>query len=340
MKRFLFITIGFLLFGFTQLKALEINDTIFDSRRSALDNLEILKGAMVDSTLINMKELAIKQQILIDVDNIIMDQYLPALKDSVKTSAQKLNELTTNKTASEQELKTKNNWVFYGKIAGGVLFLLFLLFTTLFLVANTQKRKLKKQLIGIDKMREDNLKEIELARTELEKQKEAAKNEIEANKQIIAQEINSLKTKIESLTSEKSAIERKFNEKYTEFNQLSIELNNQKNEHEKQITVSFEKISYLENEIAVVRQSLNEYKELYEKQLNEQKQLEEQISEAEKATIVASQFMEEHTHLKEEKEYLQSEINRLNEQIEKESHTKNFIENELSRMLDNLRGSH
>lgn len=302
------------MFGFLHTNAQEVNDTLFESRNSAADNLEIFKGAFIDSTLANLKELVFKQQKLIDVDNVIIDQYLPAIKDSAIATAKKLSVLTAEKDASEKGLNEKNDWIFYGIIGGGILFLLFLLFAILYFITCAKKNKLKRQVAGIEKMRGDNLQEIELARKELEKQKETARKEIEAGKESIAKEIYELNNKIDTLSVEKTNLEKKFNDKHTECNQL-------------------------EKEVAAAYKGIDEYKELYEKQSNDRKQLEERISEVEKATIAASEFAQEHSYLKEEKEKLQEEIKRLADRLEKETKTKNLIEDELRHFLDELRGS-
>lgn len=373
-------------------------------RKSAIEALDAYKGSMVDSTEASLKELVIAQSALIDADKNVVDIYLDSLKSKTDTLSRSVNNLTIDKETAEKKVKTYEENKLYVMIGGGALFLLFIVFLILFFLASGKKNKYKKQVKGIDKMKEDNKKEIEIAKKQVEVLKANAQKEINEAKEKVASESKNLQIKIDTLNTEKTSLEKKLSDKSLECSQLVIQNENTRNEYERKLKdassqsgdftnqkLALEKeifdknqlIETLNREKNEAKRDFDDYKTLYEKEVNERKSLESRLNESESRNNTPSENQEgdylrnENNRLKEEierianertnfenqlresdeklkalasnegnneAEYLKTEISRLkediehlNERIDKEKKGKNLIEDELRRLIEELR---
>jgi hypothetical protein len=324
------------------------SDTIFDKRKSAIENLDVFEGSIVDSTMNVMKELAKIQNDVIAADKPIIEVYLDSFKlkaDSLRIIA---NNLAIDKSVLEKDIKYKNELILYGIIVSGSLFVFFIIFLILFLVTSAKKNKFKKQITNIDNMPQNNQKEIAAAKENIEK------------------EIKNLQAKIDSQNAEKANLEKRINDKTLECSQLQVQINTLKQNYEKNSNITNASNTdfardklMLEKEILDCRQAcsdkvlqienltkekndlihdLSEYKDLYEKEARERKTLEEKF--AEKGNEIRNIIPIDPAELEENKkenERLKDEISRQNERLEKEIQTKNLIEDELRRLIEEIK---
>ena len=188
-------------------------DTIFNKRKSAVENLEAFKSSIVDSTKDVLKELVKMQDEVIAADKPVIEVYLDSLKTKADSLYRTANNLANDKNSLGKDVKTKADYILYGLIVCGVLFVLFVIFFVLFLVTSAKKNKFRKQLGDIDKMREANRKEIELARKEVELLKANAQKEIAIAKENVDKEVKNLKAKIDSQNAEKANLEKRIDDK-------------------------------------------------------------------------------------------------------------------------------
>lgn len=345
------------------------SDNLMTQRKSALENLEVYKSTITDTTLDVMKELSKVQDLVIAADKPIIEIYL----DSVKTKADSLKRtagnLANDKDVLEKEAKAKNDLFLYGIIGAGVIFLLFVVFLILFFITSGKKNKLKKQVEGIEKIKQDNQKEIERAKKEVETlkinaQKDAetlklnAQKEIAVAKENVDKEVKNLQAMINSQNAEKAALERRISEKINECTELTTQISMLKTDSEKKLKEASTSVDFtreklvLEKEIfdkgliidnltkekETIKQDLADYKDLYEKQTNERKALEEKIVEIEKEIRGISPVdPSEVNWLIKEKENLSKEIESYKETCEKLTSEKKIVEERLAAKEDELR---
>lgn len=342
MKQFrLLFLISILLIGKLSL-AQDFSDTIIESRRSAVDYLEISRGAIVDTTLDNLKELVSRQQTVIDVDDIIIEQNLPDIIAKAEESKTKAETLAKEKEALDKELSAKNDLIFYGIIGAGSLFVLMLLFLILFIISSSKKKKLKKVVVNIDKMKEANFREIEASRNELECEREKAKGEIMTLKEKIDKEAVELRYKLTNVTTEKAEIATKLaiaEKKILDSQSVLQTAINQKNQFDQHIQEKDLIIADLKKEIESRTKDSNEIKELFEKKNTDFKALEDKMLNLSKDSQDTGFLNSELAKAKEELNRLTEEVSTLNTKLGKETQTKNLIEDELRRFLDELRGN-
>ncbi len=144
------------------------NNSILIKRRQAIENLNVYKTTITDSTSESLKGLVKAQEELIAADKPIIDGYL----DSLQTKADSLKRVAGNvkndKEALEKEAKVNQKLFLYGIIGGGVLLVGLIFFLILFQMTNSKKSKLQAQISGIDKIKKDNQEAIDKAKKELE----------------------------------------------------------------------------------------------------------------------------------------------------------------------------
>jgi hypothetical protein len=328
---------------------------LIERRTSASENLEVYKGTIGDSSLNVMKELSRKQNDLIEADRAIIEGYL----DSVQTKADSLKRANTNlvidKELLDKELNINKDLLFYCLIGGGVMFVLFVLFLVLFLIASGKKKKLKKLVDGVEKMKQANQKEIELAKKEVETMKAVAHKEIMQAKEELNKEARNMQAKIDSLTAEKLSLEKKTTDKSFEFSQLQLRLTTIKDDYEKKLADANEgsidytreklvlekqifdkglEIDNIKKERDAAKQDLADMKTQYEKETAERKAFEEKLTEVEnEIKNIVPVNNEELNNIRSENEKLHDEINSLNEfksLYEKEASERKLLEDRLS----------
>lgn len=325
---------------------------IMEARNAASENLEIFKGTIGDSSLGVIKELVRKQNDLIEADRLIIEGYL----DSIKTKADTLKRINTNLTIDKEmldkELKINKDLLFYSIIGGGAFLILFIVFLILFFITSGKKKKYKKLVEGVEKMKQANQKEIELAKKEVATMKSVAQKEIMQAKEEINKEARNMQAKIDSLSAEKSSLEKKTTDKSFELSQLQLRLNTIKDENDKKLSdasadytrekLLLEKqifgkgieIDNLKKERDTAVQQLTELKVIYEKETAERKVFEEKLTEVEnEMRNIAPVNTIESDALKNENEKLRNEINSLNEYknlYEKESCDRKQLEDRLA----------
>ncbi|NTW32773.1 MAG: hypothetical protein HGB12_09135 [Bacteroidetes bacterium] len=288
-------------------------EDIFDKRKTNVESLNIYKGSIIDSTSDVLKELIKLQNDVIRADEPLIEIYLDSLKtqtDSLKI----INEnLANDKIALETKAKDNKLILFYGAIGAGVIFILFILFLILFFVATGKKNKFKKQINDNEKIIQANKKDIELSR----KDAETLKKEIISVKENNDKEVKNLRAKIDSQDTEKANFEKRLFEKNSLIDNISKE-----------------KFS-LSND-------LTNYKNLYNLELNERKIAEEKLAGKElecneNNSQINSKEVEDLTS---ENTRLTEEIKKLDSKLEKEVKTKNMIEDELRKFIEELRNPH
>lgn len=390
---------------------------LMDARNSASENLEVFKNTIGDTTLDVLKELTYRQNDLILADRAIIEGYL----DSIKTKADTLKHLNTNLTIDKEMLEKENavskSLMFYGMIGGGVLFILFILFLVLFLITSGKKKKYRKQVEGVEKMKQANQKEIELAKKEVANMKAVAQKEIMQAKEELNKEAKNMQAKIDTLATEKTNLEKKASDKSFEFAQLQLRFDDMKKDYEKKLSdanntasgyereklllekqifakgsetddlrkerdtsrkeladlksayekekeerrVFEEKLTEVEKEMHTMASpsvntgeadnlrnenerlrneisSLNEFKNLYEKELNEKKQLEEKLAEKEnELKNIPPANTDAADELRSENDRLREDIEELYKRIDREVAGRNMIEDELRKFIDELK---
>lgn len=358
MKKFLaYVSIAALLLGSIVVSAQ--NEDPMTKRKSAIENLEVYKSTITDTTLDVMKELTKAQEEIIAADKPIIEVYLDSMKTKADSLKRTANNLANDKDTLEKDAKEKADLFLYGIIGAGVIFLLFVTFLILFFIASGKKNKLKKQVAGIEKIKQDNQKEIELAKKEVENMKLNAQKEIAAAKENVDKEVKSLQSIINSLNSDKAALEKRITSKIDECTQLNTQINMIKIDFERQFKEARESGSdftreklVLEKEIFdkgilvdnltkekdTLKQDLSDYKDLYEKQSGERKILEEKLVDIEKELRGISPVdPSEVDWLKKEKENLSQEVANYKEACNKLAGEKKNVEDRLAEKEEELR---
>ena len=355
-------TLLILIFLAITLKTINAQDeNIFDKRKTCVESLEIYKGSIVDSTKEVLKQLVKIQDEVITSDKAIIEVYLDSLETKADSLNRTANNLTNDKLALETKVKTTNEMIFYGMIGAGVIFVLFLLFLILFIVANGKKNKSKKQFNDIENIKEANQKEIDLSKKEVQTLKANTQKEIASYKENLAKEVKNLQAKIDSQIAEKANLEKRLNDKAAEGNNVQLQIVSMKQDFKKRLSeakassgdFSEDKKNY-ENEINdknlliekfssennLLNDELSNYKRLYDTELNERKIAEEKLANKEveyKSNISSTSNSQDSEDLILESSNLKEEINRLNIKLEKEINTKNMIEDELRKFIEELR---
>ncbi|HNW98408.1 MAG TPA: hypothetical protein PKK00_08365 [Bacteroidales bacterium] len=334
-------------------------NTLMEKRAAALENLDIFRGTISDSTKDVLKELVSKQNELIEADKIVVEQYL----DSVKLKSDSLSRLNINLASENEMLKkegaTQKSQMLYVIIGGGILLLSCIVFIILYIIASKQKGKYRKAKDGLEKIKQDNLKEIELAKKEVGIMKASAQKEISAAKDEIQNEVKNLKAKIDSLSAEKSSLEKKAIDKSFESSQLQLQIKTIKEDYERslsdlksanadlmqkkqiiegQISDKENKIKVLEKDYETLRLDLSDFKNLCERESYERKQLEKKLHE--KENEIYNIDIHKTDELKNENDKLHEEIKQLNQRIEKEITSKKMIEEELIKFIEELKSMH
>jgi len=411
MKRVITTSILMLFISITFSSFSSQNNTILIKRRQAIENLNVYKTTITDSTSEALKGLVKQQEELIAADKPIIEVYLDSLQnraDSLKTAA---GNAKNDKETLEKEAKANKKLFLYGIIGGGVLLIGLILFLILFLLSNSKKSKLQAQISGIDKIKKDNQNAIDKAKKELEVMKANAQKEIASAKENVSKDVKNLQAKVDSQNAEKALLEKRLNEKVNECTQLQMQITTVKNDYEKKLKEAglnvhdfskeklilekeiFDKTQLLDNitkERDAAKKELSDYKELAEKESRERKSLEEKLADTEKemknipvsvATdidavtkenerlrdkilslderineemrekrLLEEKLLEKEKELKNiatpdsnieslkrDNELLKEDLDILQEKLDKEIKTKNTIEEELRRFIDELR---
>ncbi|MFH0865640.1 MAG: hypothetical protein V1904_05570 [Bacteroidota bacterium] len=335
---------------------------LIEERTSASENLEVFKGTIGDSSLGVMKELVRKQDDLIEADRAIIDGYLYSLKNNADSLKRMNTNLIIDKEMLDKELMINKDLLFYGMIGGGVIFILFILFLILFFIASGKKKKFKKLVDDVEKMKQANQKEIELAKKDVETMKTVARKEIMQAKEELNKDARNMQAKIDSLSAEKSSLEKKAGDKAFEFSQMQLRLNTIKDDYEKKLAEAnagnanftreklllekqiFDKGLEIDNIIKErddAKQEHSDLKVLYDKETTERKAFEEKLTEIENEmrNIVPANTGEIDT-LKNENEKLRNDINNLSEYrnlYEKELFDRKQLEDRLAEKENELR---
>ncbi len=280
----------FMMFAFGTTKTIAQHDTIFTYRKTAVTNLEVFRTTITDSTLSKMKDLAGMQEKVLIADKQIIDVYLDSMKTKADSLKQKYNRLTLEKENISKSVKDKDTLLLYVEIGGGAAFLLFVVCLVLFFITLSGKNKFKKQVAGIDKIKEDNLKEIEKARNETEVMKANAAKEIEqakkdmevmkanaakeiaAAKEQIRTSVEKLQSKIDSQTTSNTQLEKRITEKNDECTELQIEMSTLKGNLDKK-----------EREIKIINDNISRDKLVLEKQIFDKELQIENLAKSKKA---------------------------------------------------------
>ena len=376
MKKILIITL-LCICSAVVFSATEHNDATFQKRKQALENLEVFKSTITDTTKSVLKELVIDQNEIIAADNPIIEIYLDSLKskaDSLKRSA---SNLVNDKKTLDSENKSKSQLMFYGIVGAGVIFLGFILFFILFLISSKKVKNIKEQIEEVNKSKQAKQKEIDNAKKELETVITNSQQEITTVKEKANTELKNLQVKIDSLGSEKSMLEKKVNDKTIEVSQMQNRINDKtsellqlqnllnttKNSYESKLadananneSFRITKLS-LENEISdknqlieklqkennkekvIIEENPIDYRELYEKESRERKSIEGKLLDIENNNIKNPPIeISEYETIKRDNIRLKEDLEKLNEKIELVITTKNMIEEELRHFIDELR---
>ena len=359
MKKYIILLL--LLFAVISVKLCSAQgDNIFDKRKTNIESLEIFKGSIVDSTSKVLKELVKIQNEVIASDKQIIEVYLDSLKTKTDSLKRIANNLTNDKLALETKAKANNVIIFYGAIGAGVIFILFILFLILFIIASGKKNKFKKQINDAEKIKQANQKEIEVSKKEVDAFKINAQKEIALIKENIDKEVRNLQAKIDSQNSEKANLEKRLNDKIIESNNFQLQINSLKQDFDKQLSEIkassgnnsqdkqfYEKeindknllIDNISKEKISLEDELFNYKKLYNIELTERKITEEKltIKETEYKSNSSPTYSKEIEDLTLKNERLVEEIKRLDNKLEKEIKTKDMIEDELRKFIEELR---
>ena len=211
-------------FTMAMVKTFAQADTIFAHRKSAVKNLEVFRSTITDSTLDMMKGLLQMQQSVLTADKLIIEGYLDSLKTKADSLEQKVKSFAGENEKLSIDINSKHDLFLYGAIGGGVIFLLFVLFLILYFIASSGKKKLKKQVDNIEKIKQENLAEIEVAKNEIAKAKANAEQEIAVARKQIDNELKKVLTKIDWQTSENARLEKRIAEKTDENTALQVDI--------------------------------------------------------------------------------------------------------------------
>jgi chromosome segregation ATPase len=327
------------------------NNSILIKRRQAIENLNVYKTTITDSTSESLKGLVKAQEELISADKPIIDGYLDSLQTKADSLKRAAGNVKNDKEALEKEAKVNQKLFLYGIIGGGVLLVGFILFLILFLMANSKKSKLQAQISGIDKIKKDNQYAIDKAKKELEVMKANAQKEIATAKENVAKEVKNLQAKIDSQSAEKANLEKRINEKVTECSQLQLQITTIKNDCEKKLKEAssnvpdfskeklllekevFDKTQLLDNitkERDAAKKELSDYKELAEKESRERKSLEEKLADTEnELKNIPVSVATDIDAVTKENERLREKIISLDERINEEMRDKRLLEEKL-----------
>jgi myosin heavy subunit len=331
------------------------HDTTFSARKQALENLEVYRTTITDSTKDVLKDLLGMQNEIIAADKPIIEVYLDSLKDKADSLTRIANNLTNDKAELDKTVKAKDKLIFYGMIGAGAIVLLLILFLILFFITSSKKNKYKKQISDVEKMKQDILNKKEQLLKDAETIKVKAQKDITDARENVSHEIKNLNAKIDTLNTEKSNLEKRISDKINEYTQLqvqsssakddlnkrinslnldNIDLRNKLLSQEKEISERLKQIDEILREKDNLRKDFSDYKDMYENEVREKQAMEEKMKEMGDAPSIDPQYVET---LKAETEKFKEDIRILNERVEKEVKTKEMIEDELRRFIEELK---
>lgn len=364
---FLFVLFSFIpFFSHSQ----QSDSAKFAERNNMFMNYENYRSSITDTSVEILKRLNNLQTELIILDNSIFHNFISTNNRKVEELQGKCKVLENEKQIAVNNYVALKRWMFYGLIGAGIFILLSVLFIVLYILTNNKKKKTFNQLIKIEKIKEEQLKEIGLLKNEIASLSITDKIEISKVKEELKYDFTSLKNKYDIAIKEKELLENKIKDNEIAINELnekqklllnenSEEKINLKNHYENQVyqlnselvqlkhfnQLMNEKIqenagvvNNMSNQIDTLNSQQAELKEFIETKELQNKLLEEKLLLAEDAKNSQNgPDVSEIEQLKSEKSNLENELNSIKNELnmEKLKNQEMLINQEKDNMVAN-----
>ncbi len=255
------------------------------------------------------------------LDEIVLDY--KQINDALKIKIDSLNGAIQSLKETDLASKSKSSFMFYALIGAGALLLVFLILFIVFMLKSSKKNKLLKQAnLELGKLKA----EIEQLNKYIGSEKEQHQYSlelIESEKEKVISQLKKLTSEFETYKMQTSAKEEELNKKLEEINNSNIRLQQEYDVLKKELDLQLAK-----NEEAAL--TINELKDEIQQKTSSVYNAEQEISMIrQNYNSLAAKINE----LQKENELLKQQINEANETKEKvNSELKKFVE-ELQTML-------
>ncbi len=349
-RKILFI---FILFSFIPFfsHSQQTDSIKFAERNTLFLNYDNYRSSITDSSIDVLKKLNTFQTELIILDNSLIHNYISTnTKKNVELEG-KCKVLENEKNTAIDNLMRIKKMIFYGLIIAGIFILLSVLFIVLYIRTNIKKKETLSQLIKIEKIKEEQLKELEQLKKDIASISVTDKIEFTKAKEELLADFTSLKNKFDIIIKEKELLESKLKDDEKAFNELnekhnllinenSAETINLKNHYENQVyqlnneltqikhdnLLMDEKIlenggvvNNLSNQIDLLNSQQAELKELIETKELQNKLLEEKLLMVEEVkNNQKGPDINEFEQLKSEKSNLENRLNEIKNELDNE----------------------
>jgi len=302
--------------------AQDITSKYSPNRDAAFQQYVAFQDSMADSSLANLKKLVRFQTELINIDNCLVNDSLPAHKKKIAEINKKTLELETAHDKLITKAREKESLFLYFYIGSGLLFLLFATFLFMFILKAKKVKKLKSK--------ENDLEKLEHALEDEKKksltQSQSIQTEYHLIKTELEKEIYNLKSKNTDLMLNNSKLESQLKEVKLQIasaenkvSQLTKEIENKQHQNpdnNEQLQIMQSEIDALKKERTEDLQMLKDIKELYEKVETERQALQIQITN--KAQNSTTELLAKLEQEKQKRKKVENDLHILLNEMQKE----------------------